>query len=221
MLRERIHWRVFLDNSNTIGIFSTPIYSANAKTVSDDTKQKLFNVPTERVFNNNCFVSSNNKILNEEQFLEIKNIIFEHVNYYVYDILKVNQKTKFELTTSWLVGHNKGDFAQPHIHTNSILSGVLYLKVPPNSGNIIFTKPWNVTTLFPPAIDVSFTEYNIFNTSRWIIPPKDNQIIIFPSFLLHEVTVSESDEKRYCLAFNLFPRGEFGQKSKIDELTIK
>ena len=70
-----------------------------------------------------------------------------------------------------------------HGSSDKIHSGVLYLKCPPNSGNINF--------------------YNIFNISTsYIHPPKEKEIIIFPNNLPHSVNPNLSQEDRISIAFN-------------------
>ena len=40
--------------------------------------------------------------------------------------------------------------------------------------------------------------------------PKNNQLFIFPSWLLHSVSNNESDQERYSLAFNVYIKGKIG-----------
>jgi hypothetical protein len=55
------------------------------------------------------------------------------------------------------------------------------------------------------------SEYNLYNSSSWEITPKKNLMIIFPSYLFHKVNTHISNENRYSLAFNLFPKGNIGK----------
>ena len=75
----------------------------------------------------------------------------------------------------------------PHHHSpdnNPMkLSGILYLKTPKDGGNIQFIPPFNMA---PPVI----------------ITPKELQILIFPSVLVHYVEPNLSQEDRISLAFN-------------------
>lgn len=80
------------------------------------------------------------------------------------------------------------NFNLPHNHSLSNtdphqISGVLYLKTPPNSGSITFLHPLSFT---PPHT----------------IIPKPLQFIIFPSVLIHYVEPNLSQEDRISIAFN-------------------
>lgn len=66
---------------------------------------------------------------------------------------------------------------------NLQLSGIVYLKVPKNSGKIIFYNPLNLNTAH------CFT-------------PKENEIFLFPSTLYHSVEPNLSQEDRISIAFN-------------------
>jgi uncharacterized protein (TIGR02466 family) len=131
---------------------------------------------------------------------------------YVREVLHVRENINFEMTNSWIVKHDKGDWGQSHIHTNCLLSGVLYLQTNDKSGAIVFNKDVTQQNLFPNAIDIEFEEWNIFNSKRWRFQPKNNQTFFFPSSVLHSIEDNESDETRYSIAFNFFPKGKLGGK---------
>jgi len=78
------------------------------------------------------------------------------------------------------------NFNAPHTHhhNKNNLSGVLYLKVPKNSGRIIFLDPLSIN-------DPSY------------LTPKEKDIILFPSILPHYVEPNLSQEDRISIAFNL------------------
>jgi uncharacterized protein (TIGR02466 family) len=111
--------------------------------------------------------------------------------------------------------HGRGQSAGAHVHNNSLISGVLYLNVTENSGDIVFHR--NVLSLipFPPALDLDVDSFNIYNCKSWGYTPKINDICLFPSVLSHSVDPSKSDEERSCLAFNVFVRGNFGSLHKL------
>ena len=54
------------------------------------------------------------------------------------------------------------------------------------------------------------TKYNIYNSSDWVITPKDNFLILFFSQLRHKIMPNQSTKDRFSLSFNLLPKGEFG-----------
>ena len=113
------------------------------------------------------------------------------------------QKNKFINPTiyMWLNVNSKGDSNIRHTHFNSsiLLSGVFYVKVPPNSGNIRFYDPRGISIHNPPDNRYYFdgSEYNY-------ITPKEGMLLFFPSWFEHSVEENKSDEERMSIGFNIF-----------------
>jgi uncharacterized protein (TIGR02466 family) len=127
----------------------------------------------------------------------------------------VNTRVEFYITDSWINIHRRGHTAGPHVHHNSLISGVLYLQVPENSGDLVFHRDVVSLLPFPPALDLDVNAFNIYNCKSWGLQPKANDICLFPSVVMHSVDPSESDEERWSLAFNVYVRGEFGSLHKL------
>lgn len=190
-------------------LFSIPIYISNIE-ITNNIRDKIREVPLKRINVNNGDLSISSRILDDLNFQDIKSKIINHIDIYTKEILSVADYINFNIQNSWIMRHTKGDYSHTHIHTNSLLSGIVYIEVDDNSGDIVFQKDSNYTNLFPPAIDVDVKERNIFNSKTWEFTPKSGQIFIFPSNLSHSVNESKSDNLRYCLSFNLFPSGTLG-----------
>lgn len=103
----------------------------------------------------------------------------------------------------WKNINGPGNFNVKHNHPRSDLSGVLWIKTPKNSGNIVFTSP-HVFNRYQ-EID-SYTDEFKYNSNSYIsyyFIPKEGHILIFPSFLEHEVEINKSDEDRISYSFNI------------------
>jgi uncharacterized protein (TIGR02466 family) len=190
-------------------LFPIPIYISTIE-LSDTFKEEIKNLDFKRIDADNGDLSIDTRLLENPIFDQIKQEILKHVELYARESLKVADHITFKIKNSWAMKHKKNDYSQPHVHTNSILSGILYIEVDKDSGNLVFQKDLNYTNLFPPAIDISVKERNIFNSKRWTFTPTVGQLFMFPSHLTHSVTTCLSDNIRYCLAFNLFPEGTLG-----------
>jgi len=113
------------------------------------------------------------------------------------------ENVNYRIFTSWLTKTSPGNFSNSHRHSNSWLSGIYYPKGDP--GFSISFHHDNKTQFFTPP-----KQYNIYNSTEWIIYPEDNYLILFFSQLRHEILPNESDKDRYSLAFNILPQGTFG-----------
>lgn len=195
-----------------VPLFSSPIFNTDIEPIPQEMKEHFFNIPFERMFVGNGSYSENKYILNDSKVSWLKKQVMGSLNIYIREVLKVREGIDFELTNSWVVKHEKGDWGQSHIHTNCLISGVLYLQTDEKSGDIIFNRDTIQQNLFPNAIDIEYSEFNVFNSKRWSFKPHNNQIFFFPSSVLHSIERNQSDITRYSLAFNFFPKGKLGVK---------
>jgi uncharacterized protein (TIGR02466 family) len=92
-----------------------------------------------------------------------------------------------------------------HVHPNSLLSGVIYLAAPENSGNLIFLDPRAGSSMIHPE----YQEPNYFNLTNFIHQPKKGNMLIWSSWLPHCVDQATRplDQDRVVLAFNVMIKG--------------
>ncbi len=102
---------------------------------------------------------------------------------------------------AWVNINNPGDYNEMHHHSphvGTFMSGVFYVKCPPDCGNIKFYDP-------RPHIDSSpdMMYYEEGTRSREL-SPEPNILIMFPSWLEHSVGVNKTLEDRISISFNIF-----------------
>lgn len=211
-----------MNNFVLMPLFAMPFYISEV-TISDNIKNTMVNEPWRRMASDNCDCTDDNYVLFSEKYKEIYDQVMNHIEFFTRKQLHVHESMTFEMKNSWLVRHQKGDWAPNHLHANSIISGIVYVDTTDDAGDIIFEKDKGYTNLWPIAIQVPVTERNVFNSENWTFKPKNNQIFLFPSHLMHKVTESMSDKLRYCIAFNFFPIGTLGhgQIEQIGQLELK
>jgi uncharacterized protein (TIGR02466 family) len=107
---------------------------------------------------------------------------------------------RMQLGNLWININNKSSFNRPHRHPESTVSGVYYVSVPKDSGNIVFNHPAVVQSYHINASTLKNT--NSINASTWHLTPESGLLIMFPSWLEHYVEPSNSDEDRISIAFN-------------------
>jgi len=193
--------------TNLHKLWSTPIYESSVP-VKAAWLNAAFTGQYERMYSGDGYISRNKYILNT--LPDLKESLMNHVEIFIRDVLNIAPNCGFKFTNSWFIKHDPNDFAQMHIHKNSLLSGVYYIDVPPNSGNIKFSKNVGLTNLFSPSVMPDFLERNHITSDWWEFSPVKSNLILFPSIVEHSVTVNKSDSPRYALAFNLFATGKFG-----------
>ena len=113
-------------------------------------------------------------------------------------LLNLNKKLK--LDNLWCNINYKNSYNVSHVHPEVHFSGVYYLKTPKNCGKLIFTNPNTFVRMHSEMEQAS--EHPDFK-SHFYIEPVQNLLLIFPSYLLHEVAINNSNEKRISISFNL------------------
>ena len=98
----------------------------------------------------------------------------------------------------------RGNFHAPHAHPNCVLSGVFYLQVPENSSRIIFhdPRPFRKYRIIP--FKKQKEAHTTIFESEVFISPKPGLLLMWESWLDHEIEISNSDESRITLVFNLY-----------------
>ena len=96
------------------------------------------------------------------------------------------------ITSSFINFYSKGHYQSFHQHYDDMISAVYFHKCPPGSSSLIFKNP-------NPVVDYyRFTMQDRF----WEIPPIENQLVLFPSWLSHKVEINQSVKPRITIAYN-------------------
>jgi len=179
------------------------ILNVDNKKVLEYIKNINFEITNPSKINeSNCYVSKNLNVLNDLKFL--KNEINKNVDNYLHNLLKY--KMDFKFLNSWFTKTTPKGYSQKHIHRNSFLSGVYY-----PFGNKDFKV--NFYKEKENHWDIENREYNEFTSKKTTVTiNKDNILVLFPSDLLHDIDINNSNLDRYSLAFTVNPKGYIGIK---------
>jgi len=104
------------------------------------------------------------------------------------------------ITEAWININQKGHFNNSHDHPGSLFSAVYYVKGGPDKGALEFKTP--ITPHTYTISDEMVGGFNAFTGHAMVIPPVTGDLLIFPSWLLHRVNMSQSDEDRISIALN-------------------
>lgn len=98
----------------------------------------------------------------------------------------------------------KGNHHGIHTHPNCIISGVFYLQVPPNSSRIIFhdPRPFRKFRVMPNKEERDTETATLFSSEIYV-EPYVGLLLMWESWLEHEVEPNNSDESRIALIFNI------------------
>lgn len=103
------------------------------------------------------------------------------------------------LDSIWVNILGEGGSHSGHIHPNSVISGTIYIVMPDGSGDLRFEDPRLPMMMAAPALREDAPE----TTRRFVYTaPKPGDILMWESWLRHEVMASRHDEARISISFN-------------------
>jgi len=137
--------------------------------------------------------------LDQEPFLHLHSKIKEQVSILARDMgIKITPHVE----EAWALINNYKDYNKVHCHPHTTFAGVYYISVPPKSGNIIFYNP-AIDGIQSHWYEYNITRYNTFTSSKFTAIPSEGSLMLFPSFLKHEVGPNLNKDPRIALAFNI------------------
>jgi uncharacterized protein (TIGR02466 family) len=153
-------------------------------------------------------------ILKNNQLKKLHQFCLKSANSYFQEIYKPKKDLELYITQSWCNYTEKGEYHHKHFHSNSFISGVLYINADLEKDKIYFFNNEYK------QIRVESLEFNPYNSESWWFKIKTGTLILFPSKLEHMVENVISDKTRISLSFNTFLRGTIGNLETLSGLTI-
>lgn len=110
----------------------------------------------------------------------------------------LGSKTLF-LDSIWINVLEPGGFHASHIHPQSVISGTLYIAVPKGASAIKFEDPrLPMMMVAPPRKPRAHREHRAFVSAE----PKPGSLLLWESWLRHEVPMNTAEEERISISFN-------------------
>ena len=99
---------------------------------------------------------------------------------------------------SWINIYGPGHSQEVHVHANSLISAVYYVKAPQGVPGLMIHSPFSEQMLAPPVAEVR-PENMTFDE----VPAVEGEIILFRSWTRHSVRPNTAPGERISIAFNL------------------
>ena len=186
--------------------FTTPIWQFNLENSQNLNQNLLLLIEKEQKQDPQGLTRSNklgwHSRTNLHQKEELKDLIYI-INH---QTSKIIQEQQWDLTNCqliidncWAMVNYQYGFSKVHSHANSIFSGVYYINIPEQSGNIFFIDPRPGKMVLRPPLK----EVNSWTTQQVSYEPQAGMMLIFPSWLWHGVEPNLSNKVRVSISFNL------------------
>lgn len=186
-------------------LFTTPIFHEFYNLDLDDLTEYCYRLQSqsEGRKKSNRLGWQSNDIQDDEEvkpLLDQINLSLEELKQYS----NIKNDCSIRVSNLWVNVNKKYSYNSNHIHGNSFFSGVFYVKVPENSGRINFENPSPIQELFIDKVKPFMNNYNHFTAHSWTYDPRPNMVVMFPSWIEHNVDQNLSDEDRISIAFNTY-----------------
>lgn len=183
-------------------LFPTPVHTAlipdfseHRNDIIDYTKQYRMKYETVQVSNIGGYQSSSD-IHQDPEFVSICQWIWDDVLMPACDVMSSSFEandfpgTKLSLHNIWFNCNPNGAWNMNHTHPHSFYSGVIWVKAPAESGDLVLHSPH--------AHALYGLEHSV-----WHIPPEEGRVVLFPSNLQHHVNSNTTENERISLSFNI------------------
>lgn len=196
-------------------LFAEPHFVTNiADAISP--KQIEFIKSIKMIENQMNHISEELYLFNRPELRSIREAVGEALATYAREVMGIAHV--LEVTQSWALMNPPGVGMHAHTHSNSLVSGSLYYAPMPNPpGNMVFERTNGYRQI---EMEVKADKTNIYNTQRNAVVPKQGDLVLFSSSILHFVETNQSNQNRYSIAFNAFPRGKIGNLRDVSELKL-
>ena len=144
------------------------------------------------------YASLNDLPKRDPAFADLAKLLTRHAAAFARDCAFDLARTP-KLDSLWVNLLKSGGHHSGHIHPHSILSGTLYVEVPPGSGAIRFEDP-RLTLMMaaPPRAKGAPEELQPFVT----VEPRPGLLLMWESWLRHEVLPGSGRGERLSISFN-------------------
>ena len=135
----------------------------------------------------------------EPPFDQLAELIFRAATEFAIERGYDMAKRRLAMTAMWGNVQFENGIHALHHHPNSNMSGVYYVSTPDNSGKLRLRDPNILARMAEPPCD----RHTMTSANSMELSPKEGRLIIFPSYLEHEVMPHGSVTPRVSVSYNI------------------
>jgi uncharacterized protein (TIGR02466 family) len=198
-----------------LGLFPTGVGRVRLAAPTDAERAELDALGDVQTPNAGNTTSKNRLILQSPALAGLRAAIQAELEAYVKAVVCPASEPQIVITQSWLNYSKPGQWHHKHAHPGSWLSACYYVQADETQDKIYFHRDGYERIPFPP------TEFNPFNSESWWLPVHTGDLVIFPSWLTHNVEPVQGERTRISLSLNTWFNGTAGSSDTLTELSCK
>ena len=163
-------------------------------------------------------ISNNSYILDNPICDELNKFFMECFKDFATNVMRYRYED-LQFAQSWLTYKAPKQFHKAHTHPNTLIAGVFYYDRQEDDAAICFSKEaksFNRSYLEPSLLP-DFNSHP-YSQEEIYFSPKQNNLIIFPSYVTHGVPPNQTNRMRKALGVNALTKGTLGDKETISEI---
>jgi uncharacterized protein (TIGR02466 family) len=163
-------------------------------------------------------ISKNSYVIDNPICNPLSNFIMFHMREFATNIMRYNYE-KIQFAQSWLTYKMPGQFHKAHTHPNTLIAGVFYYDRQEDDAAICFSKEAKSfnRSYFEPSLLPDYNNHP-YSQEEIYFSPKQNNLIIFPSYVTHGVPPNQTNRVRKALGVNALTKGTLGDRETISEI---
>jgi uncharacterized protein (TIGR02466 family) len=164
-------------------------------------------------------ISQNTYILNSDECKNLRNIILKYALEFGTNSLGYSYQS-YKFSQSWISHKKPTQSHSPHMHSNSLISGVFYYSSSSLESLPITFHKQSPTSINAPLINIDMNEKILtpYSANTLSLHCQPGDLILFPSYLHHSVPENTTNNTRKSLAFNIIPEGGVGHELSLNRL---
>lgn len=132
-------------------------------------------------------------------FVDLVKLLDKHVAAFVEDLEFDLDGKQIKLDSIWINILPEGGIHTSHLHPHSVISGTTYIAVPKGASKIKFEDPRHSRMMGTPMRKTTARD----EMQNFVyIEPKVGDVLLWESWLRHEVTMNMAEEERISVSFN-------------------
>jgi uncharacterized protein (TIGR02466 family) len=144
------------------------------------------------------YASLNDLPLRDPAFADLRRILDRHVKRFA-EASFLDLPRKLKLDSLWVNVMKTGGTHSGHLHPHSVISGTIYVSVPPGAGRLKFEDPRLPLMMAAPQRQPDAPE----DTRTFVYAdPGPGTILLWESWLRHEVPAGTAKSDRISISFN-------------------
>lgn len=145
------------------------------------------------------YASLNDLTWRSPEFADLATHLDQHVATFVKDLDFDLGASALALDSLWINILEPGGSHTAHIHPHSVISGTYYVDIPDGAGAIRFEDPRHAMMMAAPPRKA---RARLENRAFVEVKPKPGMVVLWESWLRHEVMRNDADQPRISISFN-------------------